>query len=448
VAVIGSGPAAFYATAALLRSEGPVVHVDVYEKLPTPWGLVRSGVAPDHPKIKNVGATFAKTANHERFRFFGNVEFGRDISRADLLERYDAIVYAVGAKSDNHLGIPGEELPGSIAATDFVGWYNGHPDFRDFAVDLSAERAVVIGAGNVALDVARMLVTDTDVLAGTDTADHALAALRTSKVREVVVVARRGPVQGAFTTQELRELGELDDVDCVLDPADLAGLSPEAMADAPHTVRTNVEAMRRLVADHPPTGRPRRLVLRFARSPIEIRPDAAGQVGEVVLGHNDLVTGPDGTVRAQDNGQRETLSTGLVIRAVGYRGVALPDVVFDERRGTIPHSGGRVIGGDREYVTGWIKRGPSGVIGTNRKDGQETAEAALADLAGRPDRDEAQIAALADWVRHRCPEVVEEHDWRAIDRHEIAAGAGGRPRVKLCTVAEMLDVVTTARAGR
>ncbi len=339
--MIGSGPAAFYATAALLRSEEPLVHVDVYEKLPTPWGLVRSGVAPDHPKIKNVGATFAKTADHDRFRFFGNVEFGRDVSRAELLERYDSIVYAVGAKSDNRLGIPGEDLPGSIAATDFVGWYNAHPEFRDFAVDLSTERVVVIGAGNVALDVARMLVTDTEVLAGTDVADHALAALRASKVREVVVVARRGPVQGAFTTQELRELGELDDVDCVLDPADLAGFATETMKDAPHTVRTNIEAMHRLVNDHPPTGRPRRLVLRFARSPIEIRPDESGQVGEIVLGHNDLVAQEDGSVRAQDSGLRETLSTGLVVRAVGYRGVALPEVAFDERRGIIIPGTGR-----------------------------------------------------------------------------------------------------------
>jgi ferredoxin--NADP+ reductase len=403
-------------------------------------------VAPDHPKIKNVGATFAKTSAHPRFRFFGNVEFGRHISREELLERYDAVVYAVGAKSDNHLGIPGEDLPGSIAATDFVGWYNAHPDFRDFAVDLSSERAVVIGAGNVALDVARMLVTDTEALAGTDIADHALAALQASKVREVVVVARRGPVQGAFTTQELRELGELDDVDCVLDPAVLAGLSTETLTDAPHTVRTNVEAMHRLVNEHPPTGRPRRLELRFARSPVEIRPDAAGHVGEIVLGHNDLLVGADGGVRAQDNGQRETLSTGLVIRAVGYRGVALPGVAFDERRGVIPNTAGRVTGGEREYVTGWIKRGPSGVIGTNRKDGQETAESALADLAGRPDRGEQEIAALADWVRDRCPDVVEEADWRSIDRHEVAAGAGGRPRVKLCTVVEMLDVVTKARA--
>jgi ferredoxin--NADP+ reductase len=308
---------------------------------------------------------------------------------------------------------------------------------------------VVIGAGNVALDVARMLVTDTEVLAGTDIADHALAALRASKVREVMIVARRGPAQGAFTTQELRELGELDDVDCVLDPADLEGLTAEKMKEAPHTVRTNIEAMHRLVADHPPTGRPRRLVLRFARSPIEILPDAGGHVGELLLGHNDLITAEDGSVKARDNGQRERVSTGLVIRAVGYRGVALPDVVFDERRGIIPNVGGRVTGGEREYVTGWIKRGPSGVIGTNRKDGQETAEAALADLAGRPARTEEEIAALADWVRQRCPNVVEEADWRLIDQHEVSAGeAGGRPRVKLCTVDEMLEVVTTGRTAR
>jgi len=447
VAVIGSGPAAFYATASLLRPDEPAVHVDMFERLPTPWGLVRSGVAPDHPKIKTVSSAFARTADHPRFRFFGNVEFGRDVTRTELLERYDAVVYAVGASSDNHLGIPGEDLPGSLAATDFVGWYNAHPDFRDLDPQLDVERVVVIGAGNVALDVARMLVTDPDELASTDVADHALGALRASSVREVLVVARRGPIQAAFTTIELRELGELTGVDAVLDPADLEVLDPEEVKAGGHVVRTNIETMHRLVDEHPPTGRPRRLVLMFARSPIEIRPGPDGRVGEVVLGCNDLVN-EGGTVRARDNGKRETVSTGLVIRAVGYRGVALPDVPFDDRRGVIPNTGGRVIEGEREYVTGWIKRGPSGVIGTNRKDGQETAEAVLADLAGRADRTEEELTEILEWVRKRCPEVVEEHDWRAIDRHEIGAGEpAGRPRVKLCSIPELLAVAAAAREG-
>jgi ferredoxin--NADP+ reductase len=439
VAVVGSGPAAFYAVAELLRSEDPTVHVDIFERLPTPWGLIRSGVAPDHPKIKTVSAAFARTADHPRYRFFGNVEFGAHLTRAELLAQYDAVVYAVGAASDNHLGIPGEDLPGSISATDVVGWYNGHPDFHGAEPDLSVERAVVIGAGNVALDVARMLVTDPEVLANTDIADHALDALRKSSIREVVVVGRRGPAQASFTTNELRELGELDGVDAVVDPADLAALDPAAIAAAGHTVRTNVEALRRLVAEHPPTGRPRRLVLRFARSPVELRPDDTGHVGELVLGCNELVTDADGTVRARDTGVRETLATGLVIRAVGYRGVALPDVAFDARRGIIPNEAGRVIGGDREYVTGWIKRGPTGVIGTNRKDAQQTVQALLSDLGLRPDRSEAEISAIAEWVARRCPEAVTETSWRAIDRHEVEAGrSSGRPRVKLCTMAELI----------
>lgn len=443
VAIVGSGPAGFYTATVLLRATDPAVHVDMFEKLPTPWGLVRSGVAPDHPKIKSVSAAFARVAEHERYRFFGNVEFGRDLRRAELLARYDAVVYAVGAQRDNPLRIPGEDLPGSIAATDVVGWYNGHPDFREITPTLDTERAVVIGAGNVALDVARMLVTDPDVLATTDIADHALAALGKSSIREVIVVARRGPIQGAFTTMELRELGELDGVDAVVE-ADLGALDPDEVTAGGHVVRTNIEALRRLVADHPPTGRPRRVVLRFAHSPIELLPGPDGAVAEIVLGGNDLVTGADGSVRAVDNGSRAVLEAGLVVRAVGYRAVPLPDVPFDTDRAVIPNVEGRVTGGDREYVAGWIKRGPSGVIGTNRKDGQQSAEHVHADLAAA-DRPDADPAAVDTWLRERCPNLVTETDWHTIDAVELAAGkAAGRPRVKLCTVGELL---AAARAG-
>lgn len=447
VAVVGSGPAGFYAAAVLLRSEHPEVHVDMIEKLPTPWGLVRSGVAPDHPKIKSVSVAFARTADHPRYRFFGNVELGRDLSRDELLAHYDAVVYAVGAQRDNPLRVPGEDLPGSIAATDVVGWYNGHPDFRDVEVPLDTERVVVIGAGNVAIDVARMLVTDPDVLAKTDTADHAIDAIRAGSVREVVIVARRGPLEASFTTPELRELGEIEGVDAVLDPADLDALDPAVVAASSHVVRTNIEALHRLVDDHPPAGRPRRLVVRFARSPLELLPGPDGRVAEVVLACNDLVAGPDGVVRAVDNGGRETLATGLVVRAVGYRAVPLPAVPFDDDRAVIPNDHGRVVGGEREYVTGWIRRGPSGVIGTNRKDAQETAEAVLADLT-QADRPDADVEAIDAWIRERCPQVVAELDWRAIDRHEVSAGeSAGRPRVKLCTVPELLAVATAARVG-
>ncbi|MGQ0465227.1 MAG: FAD-dependent oxidoreductase [Sporichthyaceae bacterium] len=449
VAVVGSGPAGFYAAAVLLRSDEPAVHVDMIDKLPTPWGLVRSGVAPDHPKIKSVSVAFARTADHPRYRFFGNVELGRDVSRADLLAHYDAVVYAVGAQRDNPLRVPGEDLPGSIAATDVVGWYNGHPDFRDVAVPLDTERVIVVGAGNVAIDVARMFVTEPDVLATTDTADHAIEALRTSSVREVIVLARRGPLEAAFTTPELRELGEIENVDAVVE-WDLDTLDKDVVAASSHTVRTNIEALRRLQDEHPPTGKPRRIVLRFARSPLDLLPGPDGRIREVQLGHNDLIAGADGTVRAVDNGGREIVEAGLVVRAVGYRAVPLPDVPFDSDRAVIPTEAGRVVGGEREYATGWIRRGPSGVIGTNRKDGQESAESALADLAAsaRPDATDSSVEDIRSWLRATAPELVEEQDWRAIDRHEVGAGAAsGRPRVKLCTVAELLAVATAARVG-
>lgn len=449
VAVVGSGPAGFYAAAVLLRAEAPEVYVDMIDKLPTPWGLVRSGVAPDHPKIKSVSVAFARTADLPRYRFFGNVELGRDVSRADLLAHYDAVVYAVGAQRDNPLRVPGEDLPGSIAATDVVGWYNGHPDFRDAAVPLDAERVVVVGAGNVAIDVARMLVTNPDVLAKTDTADHAIDALRTSSVREVIVLARRGPLEAAFTTPELRELGEIEGVDAVVE-WDLDSLDKDVVAASSHVVRTNIEALHRLQDEHPPTGKPRRIVLRFARSPLELVPGPDGRLAEVALGCNDLVAGADGTVRAVDNGGRETLEAGLLVRAVGYRAVGLPDVPFDGDRAVIPTEAGRVVGGEREYATGWIRRGPSGVIGTNRKDGQEAAESLLADLhsAARPDATDERAEDIHLWLRERQPNLVEELDWRAIDRHEVGAGAeAGRPRVKLCTVADLLAVATAARVG-
>ena len=440
MAVVGSGPAGFYTAATLLRSEELDVHVDMIEKLPTPWGLVRSGVAPDHPKIKTVSVAFARTADHERFRFCGNVEVGRDVTRAELLERYDAVVYSIGAQSDNHLGIPGDDLPGSIASTAFVGWYNGHPEFRDLAPDLNVERAVVIGAGNVALDVARMLITDMAELDTTDTADHALDVLRASKVKEVVIVARRGPLQGAFTTPELRELPDLEGVDIVLNPADFEGIDPADITAGGHTVRTNMEALHRLLNDHPPTGKPRRMVFRFAHSPIALHAGPDGRVASIELGSNDLVADDSGYVRAVDNGARETLECGLVVRAVGYRALPLPDVPFDEKRAVIPNEDGRVIGGDREYVAGWIKRGPSGVIGTNRKDGQQSAEAALADLVkAGVDRSEADIAAVGEFLRERSSQLVTEADWRVIDGVEVGAGKPtGRPRVKLCTVEELL----------
>ncbi len=457
VAVVGSGPAGFYAAGHLLKAGGEALEVDMLERLPTPWGLVRSGVAPDHPKIKSVTRIYEKTAAHPRFRYFGNVTFGEHVSREDLLAHYHAIVYATGAPSDRPLGIEGEELPGSHAATEFVGWYNGHPDHSELEVDLlRTERAVVVGNGNVALDVARMLVLAPEELAPTDTAEHALAVLAASRVSEVVVLGRRGPAQAAFTNPELLELGELADADVIIDAAELeaalAVVDEEAEQNA--TARRNVEILRSYAAREP-AGHPRRIVLRFLLSPTAFLPDEHGHLAAVELTRNELVRTPDGSLRAQATEARETISAGLAFRAIGYRGIPLPGVPFDERSGVIPNERGRILDPDAgaplagEYVVGWIKRGPTGVIGTNKKDAQETVDAVLADLgaarngaaAGANAPGEADAAAVEALLRARQPELVTYTGWEAIDRHERALGeASGRPRVKLTSIEEMLQI--------
>ena len=463
VAVIGSGPAGFYAAGHLLKGSGDRLEVDMIERLPTPWGLVRSGVAPDHPKIKSVTRVYEKTAAHPRFRFFGNVTFGEHVSRAEMLERYHAVVYATGSPSDRALGIPGEELPGSHAATEFVGWYNGHPDFTDLEVDLlSAERAVIIGNGNVALDVARMLVLAPKELAPTDTADHALEVLARNSVREVHVLGRRGPAQAAFTNPELLELADLEDADVIVDQAELERALAVEDPNAETTARRNVEILRDYAAREP-AGRPKRIVLRFLLSPTALTADEAGRVRAVELVRNELVADDEGRLRARPTEEHETLEAGLVFRAIGYRGIPLPGVPFDERTAVIPNEGGRVIDPDTgqvipgEFAVGWIKRGPTGVIGTNKKDAQETVDAILADLAPLTDASSSNGAgagqhmprrAVAEEVeellRSRQPELVTYSGWEAIDRHERALGEqAGRPRVKLTRIEQLLDVAAS-----
>ncbi len=451
VAIVGAGPSGYFAAASLLRfadesvaAGGADVHIDMLEMLPTPWGLVRSGVAPDHPKIKSVSRTFEKTAADPRFRFFGNIAVGRDVSADDLAQRYDAVVYAVGTQSDRPLGIPGEDLPGSVAAVDFVGWYNAHPHFADMAPDISTGRAVVIGNGNVAIDVARILVTDPDVLASTDIADHALESLHQRGVSEVVIVGRRGPLEGAFTTLELRELGELEGVDVVVHPADLADISDEDAAAAGKTTAANIKVLRgyaqKTAAGEFADGN-RRIEFRFRTSPIEITGNDA--VEAIVFGRNELFTDEHGRKVARDTGQRETLPAELVVRAVGYRGVAIPGLPFDERSGTIPHSQGRIADREREYVVGWIKRGPSGVIGTNKSDSQDTVNTLVTDLTGaqRSEVTPGYADELAAWLLERQPKLVTDDHWRLIDAHERGAGEPhDRPRVKLVSVADMLDI--------
>ncbi|WP_205876907.1 FAD-dependent oxidoreductase [Mycobacterium camsae] len=448
VAIVGSGPSGFFAAASLLKAADTTdeidVAVDMLEMLPTPWGLVRSGVAPDHPKIKSISKQFEKTATDPRFRFFGNVAVGEHVHAQELAERYDAVIYAVGAQSDKPLNIPGEHLTGSISAVDFVGWYNAHPHFEDKTPNLSGARALVVGNGNVAIDVARILVTDPDVLALTDIADHALESLRPRGVEEVIIIGRRGPLQTAFTTLELRELGELEGVDVIVDPAQFEGITDEDAEAAGKTTKQNIKVLRGYAEREPRPGH-RRIVFRFLTSPIEIK--GTEHVEHIVLGRNELVTDESGWVSAKDTGEREELPVQLVVRSVGYRGVPTPGLPFDERRGTIPNTGGRVEGSRNEYVVGWIKRGPTGVIGTNKSDSQETVDTLIADLAGLvtegalaefPD-DHAD--RLTDWLTERQPKVVTSEHWDVIDQFERSAGEPhGRPRVKLPNLARLLHI--------
>jgi ferredoxin--NADP+ reductase len=446
VAIVGSGPSGYFAAASLLKfadsNDDADVRVDMLEMLPTPWGLVRSGVAPDHPKIKSISAQFEKTALDPRFRFFGNIIVGDHVQAAELAERYDAVIYAVGAQSDRALGIPGEDLPGSVPAVDFVGWYNAHPHFEEMAPDLSTGRAIVVGNGNVALDVARILVTDPDVLAATDIADHALRSLHDRGVEEVLIIGRRGPLQAPFTTLELRELGHLEglgDVDVIVDPADFADITDEDLDAAGKTVKNNVKVLRGY-AETPPKGAKRRIVFRFRTSPIEIK--GTDRVESIVLGRNELVI-ENGRVVARDTGEREEVPAQLVVRAVGYRGVLLPGLPFDDRSATIPHTQGRVEGRRNEYVVGWIKRGPTGVIGSNKSDSQETVDTLVGDLAGAQLADFGADHAdqLAKWLVERQPKVVTDDHWKLIDEYERTAGEPhGRPRVKLTSVAELLRI--------
>jgi ferredoxin/flavodoxin---NADP+ reductase len=426
VAIVGSGPAGFYAAGALLGAEPPA-EVDMLERLPTPWGLVRLGVAPDHPKLKSVSRAFEKIADRPGFRFLGNVEIGRDLTHDDLVRLYDAVIYAVGAQTDRRLGIPGEDLPGSWPATEFVAWYNGHPDFQDIPFDLDVERAVVIGNGNVALDLARMLALTREEIAPTDASDASIEAIASSALKEIVVVGRRGPAQASFTTPELQEMGELAGADVFVDAAQLEGAEPQG---------TNAErnlAVLRELATREPAGKPRRVVFKFFHSPVAILGEE--KVEGIELVRNEL----DADERAVPTGETETLECGLVFRSVGYRGVELPGVPFDERSGTIPNEGGRVEPG--VYCAGWIKRGPTGIIGTNKKDATETVALLLEDVAaGRLEsKPDVTAAAVDELLAERGVRVVEYAGWTAIDEAERAAGEkGGRPRVKFCTWDELL----------
>jgi ferredoxin--NADP+ reductase len=447
VAVVGSGPSGFYAAEHLQRQDDLVVQVDMFDRLPTPFGLVRGGVAPDHQKIKSVTRVYDKIAAHPEFRFYGNIEFGRELTHEDLQAYYHAVIYAVGARTDRRLGIPKEYLPGSHSASEFVGWYNAHPDFRSLSFDFSGSRAMVVGNGNVAMDLARILLVPVEDLHRTDIAEHALQALATSNIREVTVLGRRGPAEAAFTTKELRELGELPDCDVIVAAEDLE-FERVPGEEYSKTTQSNIDVLREF-ASREPTGATRRVVLRFLRSPVEIVGD--DRVRGLVLAENELVPTEGGGTRARMTGNTETVEADLVFRAIGYQGMPLFGIPFDAARGVIPNTLGRVVDpttGERvpaEYVVGWIKRGPRGIIGTNKPDSQETVEALLEDVrAGEfEDHEVPGRAVLERLLGERRQDFVSYHDWQMIDMLEQERGreAGERPRVKFSQIEEMLSAL-------
>lgn len=449
VAIVGAGPTGYYAAEALFRQPDLVVSVDLLDRLPTPYGLVRVGVAPDHQKIKAVTAAFDRVAANPGFRFFGCLDLGKDLSVEDLRRHYHQILYATGAQSDRRMGIPGEDLRGSHPATEFVAWYNGHPDYRDLEFDLSHERAVVVGVGNVAVDVARILCRTPEELERTDIAEHALETLRRSRVREVYLLGRRGPAQAAFTNPELKELGELADADISAVPEEVAldDLSRAALdRTQDRSTQKKVEILK-AYATRPPSGKSRRLVLRFLVSPLALLSDGAGGVGAIRLARNRLVATPAGTLQATPTGEEEVLPAGLVFRSVGYRGVPLPGVPFNDDWCVILNDRGRVLDPEDkqprlgEYAAGWIKRGPTGVIGTNKPDAAETVACMMEDLAAARTLEPADPdpGAVERLVRDRQPRCVSYADWLRLDELERARGrACGRPRVKFTRVDEIL----------
>ena len=444
-AIVGAGPSGFYAAGQLLALDDPQFTVDLYDRLPTPYGLVRSGVAPDHPRIKSVTRAYDKTTEHERFRFFGHVELGSDITRRRLLEHYHVVLYTLGTSIDRRLGIPGEELRGSHAATEFVAWYNGHPDHCGLEVDLRGKQAVVVGAGNVAIDVARMLTLAPSELAVTDTADHAIDVLAASGIEKITILARRGPLQAAFTNPELLEMGVLERGDVEVVGGELDDLSALALLQADKTRRRNVEILQDYRA-RPKTGKPITVRLHFLASPVELLSDERGQVRAVRIENNAIVARDDGSLVARGTGTFDEIPAQLVFRSIGYTGRPVDDIPFDERRGVIRNEGGRVTdaGGAHhhgEYVSGWIKRGPSGVIGTNKKDAQDTVNKISEDVA--LDRVNQPISDDIEALIETCmPDLVTWDGWQAIDAIETAAGgdsAPARPRVKLTKWAALRD---------
>jgi ferredoxin--NADP+ reductase len=442
---------------ALFKTQNLHVRADVFDRLPTPFGLVRGGVAPDHQKIKSVTRIYEELAGDPRCRFFGNVMLGRDLHVADLLAHYDQIVYGFGNESDRKLNVPGEDLAGVHSATEFVGWYNGHPDFKTRHFDLARARTVaVVGNGNVAMDVTRILLKDPAALAATDISDHALAELKRSQVREVLLLGRRGPAQAAFSPKELEEIAELADVDVVVnkDEAALDPLSAKWAEREPRSTQRNIKLVEELCARGNGSNA-KKVRCRFLVAPTEILGEG-GRVRAIKVEHATLVADADGTPRPQGKGEFSVLEAQLVLKAVGYRGVPVAGVPFDDKAGIVPNKDGRVLaraGGDvvpNQYVVGWAKRGPTGLIGTNSPDSVDTVKAMVADLTNKTaaplpvdDRD-----AVPRLLQSRGVDVVTWSDWRQLDAYEQDQGKlRGKVRSKVIDVAEMLRVIGSKRAA-
>lgn len=451
VAVIGAGPAGFYAADHLLKQKDLNIEVDMFDRLPTPFGLVRHGVAPDHPKIKNVTRVFDRTAENPRFRFFGNVTCGEHLSPTDFRNHYHQVIYTVGAQTDRALGIPGEELKGSHSATEFVAWYNGHPDYRDLEFDLSQPSVAIVGVGNVAVDVARILCRTVDELRQTDIADYALEALAHSKVKQVVMLGRRGPAQAAFSYPELKELGHMADAQTRALPneVELDELTKKHLAEHPDSTAMKKVDMLQAYAAAPDGGKSRGLTIRFLVSPTQITGQNASVAGVDIM-KNELYETDDGTMRPRATEQTEHLECGMVFRSVGYLGVPLDGVPFHAKWGVIPNEKGRITEEGQatplvgEYCAGWIKRGPTGLIGTNKGDAIETVECMIEDMkAGKTHSPgNATADAVEQLVAERQPDFFSYDHWRSLDEHELKLGAdSGRPRVKLTTVASMLEAL-------
>ena len=449
VAVVGAGPSGFYAVDALLRRKDVLIEVDTFDRLPVPYGLVRFGVAPDHQNIKAIIKGYEKIATNPRFRFFGNIQFGRDINLENLQAHYDQIIFAVGAETDRKLNIPGEMLSGSYTATEFVAWYNGHPDYVDAQFDLSHERAVVVGMGNVAMDVTRMLAKSPDELAGTDIADYALESLRASKIREIVILGRRGAAQAAFTPKEIKEIGALEGVDIVVDPADVV-LDEESKKslETDKQARANVQYLTEKSQEGSGAST-KKVHLRLLRSPVEI----IGENGHVVgakIERNVLIKSESGEMRPRGSGEFESVPCGAIFRSVGYHGIPLRGVPFDRDAGVIPNERGRIVNPDSgkvvrgQYVVGWIKRGPTGLLGTNKGDSGETVDAMLEDIQGQtaPMHDEREPDAIESFLKSKEASYLTFSDWKELDLLEVEKGAAlGKIREKFVHLSDMLEAL-------